>query len=340
MKSLPIVTLAASCVLAASYAWSVLLNAQEKPPSEAAQPDKPAATGNSDVPQGPRSDDGRALRSAPIKLRRNEKSAATAVVTLGEARRRLTSYRTVKANIEETIVLEPRRFKMKGSYIQGTDLKLRLQYDLQVGGTKASLIEVCDGQILWTWQQIGAEQRVTRRNVRQILSVRETAGRTPRNTLIAELGLGGLPGLLASIERNISLEEQWETTIDDRTLVVVEGTWKETFRRRVAPNLPPNQPLPQWVPDRIRIYFEQDSLFPRRIRYLKRNVLNVHHPMVTLDFVDVEWNSEVDPAAFTFVPPEKVVAEDVTQAYLKEFTKAEAPPAGSAASGGASTPKK
>ena len=150
----------------------------------------------------------------------------------------------------------------------------------------------------------------------------------------------GLPGLLASIERNISLEQQWDTTRNGRTLVVVEGTWKETFRRRVAPNQPPNQPLPQWVPDRIRIYFEQDSLFPRRILYLKQNVLKVHHPMVTLDFVEVEWNSEVDPAAFTFVPPEKVVAEDVTQAYLKEFTKADAPPEAKAAPGGASAPKK
>lgn len=333
MKSLPIVTLAVSCVLTASYAWSVLVNAQDAPAAAAENQDqpKPADTGNSDVPQGPRSDDGRALRSPAVALKRNEKSAATAVVTLGEARRRLTAYRTVKATIKESVTLQPRSFKMEGTYLQGTDLKLRLEYKLKVGGTKASLIEVCDGQILWTWHQIGAEQRVTRRNVRQILSVRESAGRTPRNTLIAELGLGGLPGLLASLERNIALEKQWEETHQGRTLVVVGGTWKDAFRQRVAPNLPPGQPLPQWVPDEIRIYFEEDSLFPRRILYLKKNVLQVPLRMVSLDFDTVELNSEVDPAVFTFVPPEKVVAEDVTQAYLNEFTKAEQPPEGASA---------
>ena len=325
MKSLPIVTLAVSCFLTGSYAWSVLLVAQETPPPAEKDEAQPAATGNSDVPQGPRSDDGRTPRAERAELKRNTKSAATAVVTLGEARRRLTAYRTVKAAIKETVRLTPREFQMNGTYLQGTDLKLRLEYKLQVGGTKAALTEVCDGQILWTWHRIGAEQRVTRRNVRQILSVRESAGRTPRNTLIAELGLGGLPGLLASIERNVALAEQWETTYGDRTLVVVEGTWKDAFRQRVAPNLPTDQPLPQWVPDRIRIYFEDDSLFPRRIQYLKKNALQAHQTMVALDFETVELNSEVDPAAFNFVPPEKVVPEDVTQAYIQEFTKDKKP---------------
>jgi len=268
------------------------------------------------------------VRSARVELRRNEKSGASAVVTLDTARDRLTAYRTVKAEIVETVVLEPRRFRMKGTYLQGTDLKLRLEYNVQVGGTKASLVEVCDGQILWTWHRIGTVQRVTRRNVRQILSARESNGRTDHNTLITELGLGGLPGLLASIQQSVLLDKQWEQSAGDRTLVVIAGGWKDSFRNRVAPSETPDKALPQWVPDRIRVYFEQDSLFPRRILYLKRDAANILHPMVKLDFEEVEWNGDLDNEQFTFIPPAKVVAEDITQAYIKQFSKQ--PPAAAA----------
>jgi len=319
MKNLPILTLTVSCVLTAGYAWNTILTAQESPPVKATQPPPPTAASQSDAPQGPKTAAGSPVRSAAVELRRNEKSGASAVVTLETARDRLTAYRTVKAEIVETVVLEPRRFRMKGTYLQGTDLKLRLEYVVQVGGTKASLVEVCDGQILWTWHRIGAVQRVTRRNVRQILNARESNGRTDHNTLITELGLGGLPGLLASIQQSVRLDKQWEQSAGDRTLIVVEGVWKDSFRNRVVPDATPDQDLPPWVPDRIRVYFEHDSLFPRRILYLKRDLAKVHHPMVTLDFSEVEWNGDVDNEKFTFIPPPKVVAEDVTQAYIKQF---------------------
>lgn len=331
MKRLPIFTLAASFIVAMSYVWSTLLNAQETPPeatkpanpTETAQPSDPTVPARSDVPQGPRTAAGSPARSGPVELRRNEKSGASASVTLETARDKLTAYRTVKAKIVETIVLKPRRFQMKGTYLQGTDLKLRLEYELQVGGTKASLLEVCDGQILWTWHRIGKDQSVTRRNVRQILSARDSNGRTDHNTLVTELGLGGLPGLLASIQKSVRLDKQWEQTVPDgdRTLIVVEGGWKDSFRQRVVPDGAPEQQLPQWVPDRIRVYFEQVSLFPRRILYLKRDDSQVHHPMVMLDFEEVEWDGDVDPNSFTFVPPAKVVAQDVTQSYIKQFSK-------------------
>jgi hypothetical protein len=328
MKTLPILTLTVSCVLTAGYAWNTILTAQETPPKESPQPAPPAAAAQSDVPQGPKTAAGGPVRSARVELRRNEKSGASAVVTLDTARDRLTAYRTVKAEIVETVVLEPRRFRMKGTYLQGTDLKLRLEYNVQVGGTKASLVEVCDGQILWTWHRIGTVQRVTRRNVRQILSARESNGRTDHNTLITELGLGGLPGLLASIQQSVLLDKQWEQSAGDRTLVVIAGGWKDSFRNRVAPSETPDKALPQWVPDRIRVYFEQDSLFPRRILYLKRDAANILHPMVKLDFEEVEWNGDLDNEQFTFIPPAKVVAEDITQAYIKQFSKQ--PPAAAA----------
>lgn len=287
-------------------------------PASQSPESKPAGPANAPTSAGDSEE------TKPSVIRKNEKSGASAQVTLESARDRLISYRSVQAEMVETVDLGMRRFRMKGSYLQGTDLKLRLEYDLQVGSTEARLVEVCDGQILWTHQTIGAEERVTRRNVRQILTAASSAGKTPQNLLTAELGLGGLPGLLAGIQKSVQLEKQWEQDVNDQTFVVIEGGWKKSFRSKfLGPDADSEQPLPAFVPDQVRIYFEQESLFPRRILYLKHSQEGTRRPMVTLDFVDVRWNVELAEDAFEYTPPEKVARQDVTQAYINRFAPPE-----------------
>ncbi len=273
--------------------------------------------------QASKSDDG-STKGKPSIARRNEKSGASGLVTLGSARDRLISYRSVQAQMVETVDLGLRRFRMKGSYLQGTEYKLRLEYDLLVGNTKAHLVEVCDGQILWSHQTIGADEKVTRRNVRQIRAAAIAAGTTPQNSANIDLGLGGLPGLLAGIQKSVQLEKQWEQDVNEQTFVVIEGGWKKSFRSKfLGEDALADQPLPAFVPDQVRIYFEQESLFPRRILYLKRSEDGTRRPMVTLDFVDVKWNVELAEDSFNYTPPEKVARQDVTQAYINRFTPPE-----------------
>lgn len=329
MKSLPRLPIVAFLAAVTVCAWISLSGAHGQdansgdakpitgPPSE-----KPV--GPTDAPKG----ENNPPKEKPSVARRNEKSGASGQVTLESARDRLISYRSVQAEMVETVDLGLRRFRMKGSYLQGTDLKLRLEYDLLVGNTEAHLIEVCDGQILWTHQTIGTEERVTRRNVRQILSAASSAGKTPQNLLTAELGLGGLPGLLAGIQKSVQLEKQWEQDVNKQTFVVIEGGWKKSFRSKfLGPDAAEDQPLPPFVPDQVRIYFEQESLFPRRILYLKRSEDGTRRPMVTLDFVDVRWDVEVAEDTFNYTPPEKVARQDVTQAYINRFAPPKQEPA-------------
>jgi len=321
MKSLPRLPIAAFLVAVTVCAWISLSGAHgQDSDSGAAKPSTGSPAAKAAGPdQAPKEEDGSAKEKPPV-ARRNEKSGASAQVTLESARDRLISYRSVQAELVETVDLGLRRFRMKGSYLQGTDLKLRLEYDLLVGNTEAHLIEVCDGQILWTHQTIGDEERVTRRNVRQILTAASSAGKSPQNLLTAELGLGGLPGLLAGIQKSLQLEKQWEQDVNEQTFVVIEGGWKKSFRSKfLGQDAEADQLLPPFVPDQVRIYFEQESLFPRRILYLKRFEDGTRRPMVTLDFVDVRWDVELAEDAFNYTPPEKVARQDVTQAYINRF---------------------
>ena len=222
----------------------------------------------------------------------------------------------LEATLVEDVMLGRGRFRATGRYIQGTNLKLRLEFTVKVGQTEGTLLEVCDGQILWTQQKTGERPRITRRDVRAILDAASQAGHVDDNLLTAELGLGGLPALLASIERHMVLAEPRQETIDGQTVHVIEGTWNEEFvnRYRSSPDAP--RQLPGHVPDRVLIYLDSE-LYPRRIVYRKNpGTVDYDLPLLTLDFKEFRLNPRIDDSLFRFEPERGVFQEDITREYL------------------------
>lgn len=232
----------------------------------------------------------------------------------------MISYESIRAQIVQTVALDGHRFRLKGTYLQGANLQLRLDCQVQVGSTTGKMTEVSDGQILWTWQQIGDEQRVTRRNVRQIERAASSAGMTTQNLLLAELGFGGLPAMIASLQKSFQFDRVVEQDVDGLRFVVMDGVWQPEIATRVGGS--PQARMPDHIPDRVRIYFQKDKLFPRRILYLKLGSKpNRYRPLVSLDFVNVVWDGPLDETAFEFTPPEDVRREDITQEYIRKFTR-------------------
>lgn len=242
-----------------------------------------------------------------------------AKAALDQARQRLLSYPSIKAKLVETVALANRRFMVNGSYLQGGggDLRLRLEFQVKLGGTEGSILEVCDGQVLWTRHQIGSDVRISRRDVRQILQAAADNG-LPDNLITVELGFGGLPGLFASIEKSMQFDQYKEDSADGRKLIVIEGGWKPDMLK-IWQGKRPDAPLPDYVPSRIRVYLDGESLFPRRILYLGRNAENILRPKVSLDFSEIETDSSIPAAKFKFVPPDGVFPEDLTPQFLDQI---------------------
>ena len=89
----------------------------------------------------------------------------------------LKSHASVRATMTEKVTIETNSFTAKGSYLQGQDLQLRMEFTVELRGQKASLLEVCDGQVLWSRHDLGDKDQtqITRRDVRQILKATEQA---------------------------------------------------------------------------------------------------------------------------------------------------------------------
>lgn len=242
-----------------------------------------------------------------------------AKTALDQARQRLLRYQSIKAKLTETVALSSRRFTVDGSYLQGSgaDLKLRLDFQVKLGDTEGSVLEVCDGQVLWTRHHIGEEVRISRRDVRQILKAAADNGYTD-NLVTVDLGFGGLPGLFASIEQSMQFDQFKEDTADGHKLIVIEGGWRPNMLKGWQGNNP-KAPLPDYVPSRVRIYFDRESLFPRRILYLSRNAEQRLRPMVSLDFTEIETDIAIPASKFKFVPPDGVFPDDLTPKFLEQI---------------------
>lgn len=303
MKSLPKLTAAVVIAVLAGY-WLGLPEVWgQRSPGNEPQTEKKSPSVKSPVVSS----------EAPGPVSREAEAA------FDQARQRLLSYSSIQAKLVETVALTNRRFTINGSYLQGGegDLKLRLEYQVKLGDTEGSILEVCDGQVLWSRNQIGTDVRISRRDVRQILQAAAEGG-LHDNLITVELGFGGLPGLLASIEQAMLFDQYKEDTADGRKLIILEGGWKPQMLR-IWQGTNPEAPLPDYVPSRIRVYLDGESYFPRRILYLGRNAEKLLRPKVSLDFSEIETGIEIPASKFKFVPPDGVFPEDLTPIFIEQI---------------------
>jgi len=260
-----------------------------------------------------------------------EEESSPAEQTLKAARERLVDDQPIKAELRETVVIGDRKFTATGRYLQGKNLKLRLDFTVNLGNREnalsGSLLEVCDGDVLFTRHKIGKDVHITRRDVAQILRAAKASGAIPHNVLVAELGLGGLPALLASLEQTMTFDSLKQEQIDGKPFTVIEGTWNKEFLDRLkGPDADESTPLPSHVPDLVRIYFDENH-FPHRILYLKRRpTRKIHRPMVTLDFTKIVLRASIDEEEFDFVPPKGEIPMDITNTYIQRLIKPAATP--------------
>jgi len=288
-------------------------------------------------PSQPRSGDAAETDDAGGEKRRTAKGQ------LEWARLRLAENTSVQARLVETVSLLDHSFKAEGRYLQSSLQSnhwfVRLELTMKIGDRTGTLLEVCDGDILWTRHQVGAEPTITRRNVTQIVDAARKNGMS-ENALVADLGLGGLPALLASLEQNMEFRGQKQDTLRERHVIVIQGSWNnDLLTQWLGPQKEgETPPLPAFIPDLTRLALDAETGFPLQIQYLKRIPnRSVLRPMLTLDFLDVVLDQPIDKNEFVFVPPDRTQPVEVTPMYLNQIKQqgAQAPPPGAPAVPGA-----
>lgn len=259
------------------------------------------------------------------EARRNATKAMT------EARTRMTSYKTLTADILETVTVGSRPFKAVGRYVQGTNDRLRLEFSVKIGDEQTgSLTQVSNGQLLWTRWNIGKRSSITRRDIQEIRKALQQNQGVVNTKLMADLGLGGLKALMAALEDGMDFDSIRETEIDGKKFLIVTGQWKESVLGKLGLKRDsPEMRSQEQIPDSVRVFLEADHYFPRRIMYLKRHPQeDLVRPLVTLDLMNVKLNPEVSDAEFDYEPPEDVPQVDDTREFIERSIGKPSAPAG------------
>jgi len=252
---------------------------------------------------------------------------------------------SISARVVEKVDILDKSYKAEGRYLQTAlkpnDWHMRMELVVKIGDAEGAMLEVCDGEVLWTRVEVDLgrkkekkdvkEASVTRRNVAEIMSAARKLGDPKTETaLIASLGLGGLPALLAAIEQDMEFTEVNEATLRDRPMTVLHGNWSAAFSQKLT-GAPPGQAksslLPALVTDAVRIYIDRETGFPHRIQYLKKLIgREALRPLLTLDFLDVSLNEPINPAEFDYKPPEGVTPVEQTKAFVDMLTPRDTKP--------------
>jgi hypothetical protein len=258
---------------------------------------------------------------------------------LDRARRKLVKLSSVAATIVETVALSERSFKAEGRYLQTglkpSDWRLRLELVVKIGDTEGSLLEVCDGGVLWTRTEIDfskkkdrkdrKETTVTRRDVGQIMSAaRKSLDDRRQSELVASLGLGGLPALIAAVEKDMKFSPTVrEEMLRDRPVYVIQGSWTDEFtaKLREQSGRGAQSLLLALLPDSLRLSIDRETGVPLRILYLKKVPgREVSRPMLTLDLLDVELDQPINNSEFNYEPPATVTPLEQTKIFVDMLT--------------------
>lgn len=228
-------------------------------------------------------------------------NAAAGNALVSEVLARLESHSTIAAKVLVRGSLGGRQFvcddeKFPGTYLQSWNQnrdKLSVRWEVQghVGGTPVSLLQISNGDRLWTDQHLPLGRRVTdvdlravRRQVNRLSKAAPSlpagaAGVLPMQTeLSAEQG--GLPALIAGLEQSFYFSQPVSLELSGKPVLGTIGHWRpealalvnppqaESEGEQPQPAQPqPEPPLPDHLPASVLLVVAQADYFPYIVEF-------------------------------------------------------------------------
>jgi hypothetical protein len=249
----------------------------------------------------------------------------------------LETRESVTAQIRHEVDLFDKHLVGLGVYLEqrpGRDHLLRLEMRIQLGDNSSSLVQVCDGHYLWTYQNMASEVKLSRIDVIRVLRTlqrKEDAAKQGKMGVLP--GIGGLPKLLRGLDAAFDFDSAEQGRWGQRKLPVwrLEGQWKRRQLVKLLPQqkdaiekgAPPDlSKLAEHLPDHVVVLLGQEDLFPYRVEYRRMLPKKPGQPgerasraLVTMDLFEVTINAPLDARQFSYSPGDTEVA-DQTDAFL------------------------
>lgn len=237
----------------------------------------------------------------------------------------------VASRVRQKISMFGKELVGVGSYCHAGKGSSKLKWQMRFAAADAvtNYLQISDGRLLWTSQQVEEKIEVNRVDLdpirERIGSVRESDLSNP--LLAMELAVGGQAELL----RNLYHRYDWESAVP--TKLDQQPVWLLTGEIRQQPPIPSARaPIDQamqsasqtgLLPQRVRLALgrtEQFPFFPHRIEYFKRKETDgnaIWELITVIEFFEVSAPSSMEPELFQYEVRDTVEAiQDETSKYL------------------------
>jgi hypothetical protein len=260
----------------------------------------------------------------------------------------LESRHSISAEIGLQIDLFDKHLLGRGVYREdrsGLHPLVRLELKMPLGDAMGTLVQVCDGEYLWTYRQLHDDGKLTRVNLARVAKALEQEGETGELDSMGQIAaLGGLPRMLRGLESAFHFDASHsdafhEDSVQETVLHGVPvwrlcGRWKPDRLAKILPNKKDAtrlDKLPPHLPDRVVLMLGKQDLFPYRIEYRRgggrdgRPESPPGRTIVAVQLLNVSLNVPIDPAMFVYRPG-AVTISDRTESFIKRLTSSRRPP--------------
>lgn len=251
---------------------------------------------------------------------------------LREARLRLShTGSSLSANLLQMIQTPEQTYRGTGRFVQSTQGKSLFEVRMEMNGLVGSMTQVSNGQVIWLIQELQAspasensspegfsrEQVIDRVDLQRVQGYALDFKVSPQDPRIAKETLGGIAGLLASLEHRMDFQLLKKVRLQDEPLLVLQGEWKISPNARSYSDSFVAQVAQAGVPDRVRLYLRERDLLPIRYICLKRHPrANSWYAPLAIELTDIVQDAIVDSSLFNYRPPADQVPNDITHQYL------------------------
>ncbi|AMV38642.1 LolA family protein [Planctomyces sp. SH-PL62] len=328
------ITLAAS--LAGAWIASTVLAQTPGGPSPSTPGQAPAANAPA-VPGGPQAE-------------KPEEPPTEAETVIDEAIKKIAGIKAVSADLTQDVRILGQKFQIKGRYIKAPSARIYLRLDVSgLPGAAGTMLQVCDGDVLWDYQKILDAQSYRKLSVKPILQRLESPeiDANLREQILSSLGFTGPEALLAGVRKAVKFDApKEEGELDGKAVWILKGGWRDRTGI-VAPNqtpIPGVGMLPPYIPSFATLYLDKQNGWPYKLDLRGRLVTSLidtrqvgidgkkigakssiekQDPSeLTLTYTNIQFEPTLTDADFAFQAPPDANVEDNTEIILKSLDQA------------------
>jgi outer membrane lipoprotein-sorting protein len=270
---------------------------------------------------------------------------------IDEAIKKLAAVKSVTADLVQNVEMLKQRFDIKGRFLKAPTSRIYLKLTISgLPDASGTLLQVCDGDTLWDYQQILDSQAYRKLRIKPIFERLNSPDIDPktRDMVMTQMGFAGPETLLLGLRKSIKFDQKEEGELDKQPVWILRGTWRNR-NGLVGPDqrpLPPTGPLPAFVPSIATLYLSKESGWPYKIVLVGKvptmlldtrrigpdgrpvgrlgSIERVEPSRITYAYLNVQINPTppIRPEEFAFQAPPNAQVDDSTEAIIKGLDQA------------------